>query len=52
MTLRTSAVDALNRTLLTSLLPVQIARGIGLFALDRVPALKRAAMRQALAPHL
>ena len=52
VTLRTSAVDALNRTLLTSLLPVQIARGIGLFALDRVPMLKRAAMRQALAPHL
>lgn len=49
---RTTAVDALNRTLLTSFLPVQAARGIGLFALDRLPALKRFAMRQALAPHL
>lgn len=49
---RTGAVDALNRTLLTGFLPVQAARGIGLFALDRLPALKRFAMRQALAPHL
>ncbi len=49
---RTTAVDMLNRTLLTSLLPVQAARGIGLFALDRIPGLKRFAMRQALAPHL
>jgi len=49
---RTTAVDALNRTLLTGFLPVQAARGIGLFALDRLPALKRFAMRQALAPHL
>ncbi len=49
---RTTAVDALNRTLLTGFLPVQAARGIGLFALDRLPSLKRFAMRQALAPHL
>ncbi|PPE79591.1 2-octaprenyl-6-methoxyphenyl hydroxylase [Kaistia algarum] len=49
---RTAGVDALNRTLLTSFLPVQAARGIGLFAMDRLPALKRAAMRRALAPHL
>jgi len=49
---RTAAVDALNRTLLTSFLPIQAARGVGLFALDRLPALKRFAMRQALAPHL
>lgn len=49
---RTAAVDALNRTLLTGFLPVQAARGVGLFALDRLPALKRFAMRQALAPHL
>ncbi|MCX5493960.1 UbiH/UbiF family hydroxylase [Kaistia dalseonensis] len=49
---RTTAVDALNRTLLTGFLPVQMMRGIGLFALDRVPMLKRAVMRQGLAPHL
>ncbi len=49
---RTTAVDTLNRTLLTGFLPIQAARGIGLFALDRLPSLKRFAMRQALAPHL
>lgn len=49
---RTTAVDALNRTLLTDFLPVQALRGIGLFALDRMPQLKRAIMRQGLAPRL
>lgn len=49
---RTTAVDALNRTLLTDFLPVQALRGIGLFAIDRLPLLKRAVMRQGLAPHL
>lgn len=43
---RTAAVDALNRTLLTGFLPVQGLRGLGLFLLDRVPALRRALMRQ------
>ena len=46
---RTAAVDALNRTLLTGFLPVQGVRGLGLFLLDRVPTLRRAAMRQGLA---
>jgi 2-octaprenyl-6-methoxyphenol hydroxylase len=45
---RTAAVDALNRTLLTPFLPVQALRGFGLFLLDRIPALRRAAMRQGL----
>jgi 2-octaprenyl-6-methoxyphenol hydroxylase len=45
---RTTAVDALNRTLLTDFLPVQAIRGIGLFLLDRIPALRRAAMLQGL----
>lgn len=49
---RTTAVDALNRTLLTDFLPVQALRGIGLFAIDRLPALKRMVMRQGLTPHL
>ncbi len=43
---RTAAVDALNRTLLSGFLPVQAARGFGLFLLDQVPALRRAMMRQ------
>jgi 2-octaprenyl-6-methoxyphenol hydroxylase len=46
---RTVAVDALNRTLLTDFLPVQALRGFGLFLLDRIPALRHAAMRQGLA---
>src|SRR5690606_14555723 len=47
---RTAAVDALNRTLLTGFLPVQALRGLGLFLLDRVPALRQAVMRQGVAP--
>ncbi len=46
---RTTAVDALNRTLLTGFLPVQALRGLGLFLLDRVPSLRRAVMRQGVA---
>lgn len=46
---RTTAVDALNRTLLTGFLPMQGLRGLGLFLLDRVPALRRALMRQGVA---
>lgn len=55
---RTTAVDALNRTLLTGFLPVQAVRGLGLFLLDRIPSLRRAVMRQGVAapavpaPHL
>ena len=46
---RTAAVDALNRTLLSDFLPVQAVRGLGLFLIDRVPALRQMAMRQGLA---
>jgi 2-octaprenyl-6-methoxyphenol hydroxylase len=45
---RTAAIDALNRTLLTSFLPVQALRGLGLFLVDRVPALRRFAIKQGL----
>jgi 2-octaprenyl-6-methoxyphenol hydroxylase len=45
---RTAAVDALNRTLLTDFLPVQALRGLGLFLVDRVPPLRRLAIRQGL----
>jgi 2-octaprenyl-6-methoxyphenol hydroxylase len=47
---RTFAIDILNRTLLTDFLPVQGLRGIGLYMLDRVGPLRRAAMREGLAP--
>ena len=45
---RTVAVDALNRTLLSGFLPVQAVRGLGLFLVNRVPPLRRFAMRQGL----
>lgn len=47
---RTFAVDALNRSLLSPFLPVDLARGAGLLALDRIGPLRRAVMRQGLAP--
>ncbi len=46
---RTAAVDALNRTLLSGFLPAQAVRGAGLFLLDRLPPLRRLAMRQGVA---
>jgi 2-octaprenyl-6-methoxyphenol hydroxylase len=47
---RTFAVDLLNRTLLSGLLPAQGVRGLGLYLLDRVPPLRRAVMREGIAP--
>jgi 2-octaprenyl-6-methoxyphenol hydroxylase len=47
---RTLAIDLLNRTLLTDFLPVQSARGLGLYMLDRIGPLRRAVMREGLAP--
>lgn len=47
---RTLAVDLLNRTLLTDFLPVQGARGLGLYAIDRIAPLRRAVMREGVAP--
>lgn len=47
---RTAAVDALNRSLLTPFLPLDLARGAGLLALDVVGPLRRMVMREGLAP--
>ncbi len=47
---RTLAVDLLNRTLLTDFLPVQGVRGLGLYMLDRIGPLRRAVMREGVAP--
>lgn len=47
---RTVAVDLLNRSLLTDLLPVQGMRGLGLYMLDRIGPLRRAVMREGVAP--
>jgi 2-octaprenyl-6-methoxyphenol hydroxylase len=47
---RTIAVDVLNRSLLSDFLPLQAARGLGLFLLGRAGALRRAAMREGIMP--
>jgi 2-octaprenyl-6-methoxyphenol hydroxylase len=47
---RVLAVEILNRSLLSDLLPVQGLRGLGLYALDRVGILRRALMREGVAP--
>ena len=49
---RATAVDLLNRTLLTDFLPAQGARGLGLYLLDRIGPLRRAMMREGVAPRL
>jgi 2-octaprenyl-6-methoxyphenol hydroxylase len=48
--LRTGAVDLLNRSLLSSFLPVQLARSAGLAALDALPPLRGFFMREGLRP--
>jgi 2-octaprenyl-6-methoxyphenol hydroxylase len=52
VTSRTTAVDLLNRTLLSDLLPAQGARGLGLYLLDRIGPLRRAMMREGVTPRL
>ncbi|MEI7805729.1 MAG: UbiH/UbiF family hydroxylase [Hyphomicrobiales bacterium] len=47
---RTLAIDLLNRSLLSDFLPVQGARGLGLYLLDRIGPLRRAMMREGVAP--
>ena len=47
---RTVAVDMLNRSLLSDFLPVQGARGLGLYALSRIAPLRRALMREGVEP--
>jgi 2-octaprenyl-6-methoxyphenol hydroxylase len=50
VTSRTFAVDLLNRTLLSSLLPLQGARGLGVYLLNGFGPLRRAVMREGVAP--
>ena len=45
---RTTAIDGLNRALLSGLLPLDLARGFGLGLLARVGPLRRAVMRAGL----
>ena len=44
------AADLLNRSLLTGFLPVQGLRGMGLYALEQIGPLRRAVMREGVAP--
>lgn len=47
---RAGAVDLLNRSLLTDLLPADLARGLGLAALQAIGPLRRLVMREGLQP--
>jgi 2-octaprenyl-6-methoxyphenol hydroxylase len=49
---RSLAVDWLNRSLLTDFLPVQGARGLAFYMLGRAGPLRRALMREGVAPRL
>ncbi|HEY6259315.1 MAG TPA: UbiH/UbiF family hydroxylase [Xanthobacteraceae bacterium] len=47
---RALAVDLLNRSLLSDFLPIQGMRGLGLFLMERIGPLRRAIMREGVAP--
>ncbi len=47
---RTFGADVLNRSLLSGFLPLQAARGLGLYALGAIGPLRRAFMRRSIAP--
>jgi len=47
---RTVAVDLLNRILLTDFIPAQGFRGLSLYLVDRIGPLRRALMREGVAP--
>jgi 2-octaprenyl-6-methoxyphenol hydroxylase len=47
---RRIAIDVLNRSLLTDFLPVQSVRGLSFFLVDRIGPLRRALMREGVAP--
>jgi 2-octaprenyl-6-methoxyphenol hydroxylase len=49
---RSIAVDLLNRSLLSDFFPVQGLRGLALYALGRIGPLRRAAMREGVAPRI
>ncbi|MEP6357111.1 MAG: UbiH/UbiF family hydroxylase [Hyphomicrobiales bacterium] len=48
VTIRTKAVDTLNRSLLTEILPVHLGRGIGLYAINSLPFLRKFVMKRGL----
>lgn len=50
VTSRTMTIDLLNRSLLTDFLPAQGARGLSFYLVDRIAPLRRALMREGVAP--
>jgi 2-octaprenyl-6-methoxyphenol hydroxylase len=50
--LRSAAVDSLNRTLLSGLLPADFLRGAGLLAISTIGPLRRALMREGVQPRI
>lgn len=50
--LRTAAVDGLNRTLLSGLIPADFLRGAGLLAISHIGPLRRAVMKEGVLPHV
>jgi 2-octaprenyl-6-methoxyphenol hydroxylase len=50
--LRTAAVDGLNRTLLTGMMPTDFLRGAGLLALSNIGPLRRIVMREGVLPQV
>jgi 2-octaprenyl-6-methoxyphenol hydroxylase len=50
VTTRGVAIDLFNRTLLTDFFPVQGLRGLGLYMIDKIGPLRRALMREGIAP--
>jgi 2-octaprenyl-6-methoxyphenol hydroxylase len=50
VTSRTLAVDLLNRSLLSGFLPLHGARGLGLYLMQQIGPLRRAIMREGVAP--
>ena len=47
---RAGVVAAMNRSLLSTFLPVDLARGLGMAALDLIPPLRHFVMREGVAP--
>ncbi|CAN7346713.1 UbiH/UbiF family hydroxylase [Rhizobium sp. LjRoot254] len=47
---RTAAIDLLNRSLLSGLLPVQMLRAVGMHMLSAIPPLRYLAMHEGVAP--
>lgn len=50
VTSRIWTIDLLNRSLITALLPVQLARGAGLYALQAIEPLRRFLLREGIQP--